>query len=268
MDEINIALNKFIQSVNNKNDINTMNNNLALLIAKMNIFYYKNNFFNNAQSCNENNLSLTLAELEKVAEQIRNIYPKFMELKKENFKNVYINKLNCNKTPGELLKNIDKSNKVQSIITDLSDLLYFKTSDVPEMILTNTNITSESKSKSSNKLFIYLLIGALVLLFIILIIYIYKNHKKQKKVTPNIKLPKATMNPSMNSSMNAPSMNSSMNRDMDMGNSGMGNAGMGNAGMGNAGMGNAGMGNDGMGDMDMGNSSPNTTPGMNPNNPM
>ncbi len=186
MDEINVALNKFIQSVNNKNDINTMNNNLALLIAKMNIFYYKNNFFNNAKSCNENNLNVTLVELEKVAEQIRNIYPKFMELKKENFKDVYINKLNCNKTPGELLKNIDKSNKIQSIITDLSDLLYFKTSDVPEMVLSNQGIVlSESSNSSSNKLFIYILIAALAVLFIILIIYLYKTNSK-KKVRTNI----------------------------------------------------------------------------------
>ncbi len=186
MDEINVALNKFIQSVNNKNDINTMNNNLALLIAKMNIFYYKNNFFNNSKSCNENNLNVTLIELEKVAEQIRNIYPKFMELKKENFKNVYINKLNCNKTPGELLKNIDKSNKIQSIITDLSDLLYFKTSDVPEMVLSNQGVVlSESSNSSSNKLFIYILIAALVLLLLILIIYIYRT-RSTKKVKTNI----------------------------------------------------------------------------------
>ena len=185
MDEINIALNKFIQSVNNKNDINTMNNNLALLIAKMNIFYYKNNFFNNSKSCNENNLNLTLIELEKVAEQIRNIYPKFMELKKENFKNVYINKLNCNKTPGELLKNIDKSNKIQSIINDLSDLLYFKTSDVPEMVLSNEGTVISESPKSSNNIFIYLLIAALALLFLILIIYIFYNQSK-KKVIPNI----------------------------------------------------------------------------------
>jgi hypothetical protein len=197
MDEINTALNKFIQSVNDKNDINTMNNNLALLIAKMNIFYYKNNFFNNGQSCNENNLNVTLIELEKVAEQIRNIYPKFMELKKENFKNVYINKLNCNKTPGELLKNIDKSNKIQSIITDLSDLLYFKTSDVPEMVLSNNGtIVPETVSSSSNKMFIYILIGSLAVLFIILIIYIYMTKSKkrviQMPITPEPVLAPAT----------------------------------------------------------------------------
>ncbi len=180
MDEINIALNKFIQSVNNKSDINTTNNNLALLIAKMNIFYYKNNFFNNGESCKENNLNVTLIELEKIAEQIRNIYPKFMDLKKENFRNVYINKLNCNKTPGDLLKNIDKSNKIQSIITDLSDLLYFKTNDVPEMILSNdgVNVTSTSTSSlSSNKLLMYMLIAIGIVLFIILLIYLFKNKK-------------------------------------------------------------------------------------------
>ena len=205
MDEINVALNKFIQSVNNKNDINTMNNNLALLIAKMNIFYYKNNFFNNGEGCKENNLNVTLIELEKVAEQIRNIYPKFMELKKENFRNVYINKLNCNKTPGDLLKNIDKSNKIQSIITDLSDLLYFKTNDVPEMILTNdgSNVSLTSKSSlSSNKLLIYMLIAIGIILLIILIVYLYKRNKSNNTTIPNQSMQQIQTNMPINTNTN------------------------------------------------------------------
>jgi hypothetical protein len=227
MDEINNALNKFIQSIDNKNDINTINNNLSLLIARMNIFYYKNNFFNNSTNCNETNINVTLAELEKIAEEIRNIYPKFMDLKKENFRNVYINKLNCNKTPGDLLKNIDKSNKIQSIITDLSDLLYFKTSDVPEIVLSKNNNTTNSESNNSLLLYIAIIIGVILIGLVIFLIFRSGKKSKSQSITQPISQPvfqqsnmsDIGMNTGINSGMS--NMNGNMNGNMNSGMSNM-----------------------------------------------
>ena len=198
MEDITNALNNFTLSVENKTNIVSVQNYLSLLIAQINIFYYKNNFFNN-QSCNSTNNSITLQQLEEVSEKIRNIYPKYIELRKEQFKTNYINKLECNKKPEGLLENIDRSNKIQSIISDLSDLLYFPASNMMDDSSTTSTTsttsipsistpTSQTNSELSNKLqnlnkstIFLIMVIVLIIIIVILIIAYYLTKKFRVK---------------------------------------------------------------------------------------
>ena len=192
MEDITNALNNFTLSVENKTNIVSVQNYLSLLIAQINIFYYKNNFFNN-QSCNSTNNNVTLQQLEEVSEKIRNIYPKYIELRKEQFKINYINKLECNKKPEGLLENIDRSNKIQSIISDLSDLLYFPASNMIDDSSTTSTLkpilsTSQTNSELSNKLqnlnkstIFLIMVIVLIIIIVILIIAYYLTKKFRVK---------------------------------------------------------------------------------------
>lgn len=123
MEDIRNTLNLFTKSIERKDNIVTIYNYLSLLIAQMNSLYYKNNFFNSTSTCDETDKSLLLSELNAVSEKIRNLYPSFIQLRKEQFKNIFVNKLECYKKSNEFLKNIEKSNKIQSMLSDLTDLL-------------------------------------------------------------------------------------------------------------------------------------------------
>lgn len=125
MEDINNSLDNFIESVENKEDINVVNNNLSLLVAQLNIFYYKNNFFNNISNCNETNPSLSMQYLETVSQKVKDIYPKYMELKNDQYQNIYIRNLKCDNTNSDYTKNIDKTNKIHNILNDITDLLEF-----------------------------------------------------------------------------------------------------------------------------------------------
>jgi hypothetical protein len=189
MEDITNALNNFTLSVENKTNIVSVQNYLSLLIAQINIFYHKNNFFNNL-SCNSTNNNITLQQLEEVSEKIRNIYPKYIELRKEQFKTNYINKLECNKNPEGLLQNIDRSNKIQSIISDLSDLLYFPANnminDSSSIQTTPTTPTTPSQTNSElsnklqklNKSTIFLIMVIVLIIIIVILIIAYYLTKK------------------------------------------------------------------------------------------
>jgi hypothetical protein len=123
MEDIRNTLNLFTKSIERKDNIVIIYNYLSLLIAQMNTLYYKNNFFNSTSNCDETDKNLLLSELNAVSEKIRNLYPSFIQLRKEQFKNIFINKLECYKKSNDLLKNIEKSNKIQSMLTDLTNLL-------------------------------------------------------------------------------------------------------------------------------------------------
>jgi len=125
MEDINSSLETFIESVERKEDINVVNNNLSLLVAQLNIFYYKNNFFNNISNCNETAPNLSMQYLESVSQQIKDIYPKYMDLKNDQYENIYIRNLKCDKTNSDYTKNIDKTNKIHDIINDITELLEF-----------------------------------------------------------------------------------------------------------------------------------------------
>lgn len=123
MEDIRNTLNLFTKSIERKDNIVVIYNYLSLLIAQMNTLYYKNNFFNNTANCDETDKNLLLSELTAISEKIRNLYPSFIQIRKEQFKNIFINKLECYKKSNDFLKNIEKSNKIQSMLSDLTDLL-------------------------------------------------------------------------------------------------------------------------------------------------
>jgi hypothetical protein len=170
MEELNNAVDNFIKSIENNDNINMIQNNLSLLIGQVNIFYYKYNFLNDTTSCEGTNNNITLGKLEEISTRIRNIYPKFIELRKKQFKTHFIDKLKCDQQPNILSENINKTNKMQSMITNLSELLYFD----PNM-QNNTNLMKVEKFP----LMLIMLIALIVLILIIVfIVYLYKKNKK------------------------------------------------------------------------------------------
>ncbi len=186
MEEITTSFNNFIKSIENNDNINTIQNNLSLLIGQINIFYYKYNFLN-SETCTKIDNNITLEQLEKISEQIRNIYPKFVEIRKAQFKNIYLDKLQCNNNPIELIDNISRTNKIQSMLSDLSDLLYFNSSDMineKNININNSNIISISnindKIKSSSILFIMLIILIVFVIIIFLALFLIKKYKDKK----------------------------------------------------------------------------------------
>jgi hypothetical protein len=169
MEELKKSVENFIKSVENSSDIVVVQNNLSLLIAQLNIFYYKNIFLNK-NSCSFDN-SLKLNELDDISNKIRNIYPKYIELRKIHFKKTFIDKLQCNKNPNELIDNITRSNKLQKMMTNLTELLYFE--EEPDLFGKKTSKTSKT----------IIIITIICLLFIILaasIIIGYKYYKNKK----------------------------------------------------------------------------------------
>ncbi len=186
MEEITTSFNNFIKSIENNDNINTIQNNLSLLIGQINIFYYKYNFLN-SETCTKIDNNITLEQLEKISEQIRNIYPKFVEIRKAQFKNIYLDKLQCNNNPIELIDNISRTNKIQSMLSDLTDLLYFNSSDMineKNINISNSNIISISnindKIKSSSILFIMLIILIVFVIIVFLALFLIKRYKDKK----------------------------------------------------------------------------------------
>ena len=182
MEDINTALNAFTESINKKEDIGKIQNNLSLLIGQINIYYYKLNFFNNAESCSGVSSGVTLTELEKVSEKLRNIYPTFIELRKQKMKEIYIDKLQCNSNPTILLSNIDRSNKIQSIMSDLSDLLHFNQSDVPEIVVGTPSTSQSTKSKDNGTGLAALaaIFGGVLIVFVLFFIMVNISSKKNE----------------------------------------------------------------------------------------
>ncbi len=186
MEEITTSFNNFIKSIENNDNINTIQNNLSLLIGQINIFYYKYNFLN-SETCTKIDNNITLEQLEKISEQIRNIYPKFVEIRKAQFKNIYLDKLQCNNNPIELIDNISRTNKIQSMLSDLTDLLYFNSSDMineKSININNSNIISISnindKIKSGSILFIMLIILVVFVIIVFLALFLIKRYKDKK----------------------------------------------------------------------------------------
>ena len=180
MEEIIISANNFVKSVEEKQNINTIQNNLSLLIGQINILYYKYTFIN-SESCAKINNDITIEKLEQISEQVRNIYPKFVELRKAQFKTVFLDKLQCNNTPTVLIDNITRTNKIQSMLSDLTDLLYFNSNDVEFNIEeSNTknilNITN-NKLKSSSIVLIFILVIVIFIIIVLLAIFLLKKFK-------------------------------------------------------------------------------------------
>jgi hypothetical protein len=168
MDEINISVNNFINSIENKENINNIQNNLSLLIGQINLFYYKYNVLN-IESCKQINDNVTLKELDTISDKIRNIYPKFVELRKEQFKENYINKLNCDKKPIEIIDNITRTNKIQSMLTDLTELLY---------IFPIENKEDNKLSTGTILMILFMILIIFVIIIFIVIMLIKKNKLK------------------------------------------------------------------------------------------
>ena len=180
MEEIIISANNFVKSVEDKQNINTIQNNLSLLIGQINILYYKYTFIN-SESCAKINNDITIEKLEQISEQIRNIYPKFVELRKAQFKTVFLDKLQCNNNPTVLIDNITRTNKIQSMLSDLTDLLYFNSNDIEFNIeQSNTknilNITND-KLKTSSIVLIFILVIVIFIIIVLLAIFLLKKFR-------------------------------------------------------------------------------------------
>jgi hypothetical protein len=174
MEEIINSANIFVKSIENNDNINTIQNYLSLLIGQINIFYYKYNFLN-SQTCTKIDNNINNEQLEQISEQIRNIYPKFVELRKKQFKEIYLDKLECNKKPIDLIDNITRTNKIQSMLSDLSDLLYFNSSEIikeDESIISNKimNISNVTNKLTSGSIVITFVIVVVVFILIILVV--------------------------------------------------------------------------------------------------
>lgn len=179
MDDLKKNVDIFINSIENNSNINVIQNNLSVLIAQINIFYYKYNILNNKTCLNENQINL--ADLDIISKKIRNIYPKFVELRKAHFKKIFIDKLQCDKNPNGLIDNITRSNKVQKMITDLTELLYVDSNSIIQQNNNSTLIKSQGMKTSS--IFIIIITVLVILAIIIFIGYKYYKVYKQTKTT-------------------------------------------------------------------------------------
>lgn len=173
MDNLKKNVDIFINSIENNGDMIVIQNNLSVLIAQINIFYYKYNILNNKTCLNENQIKLD--ELDDISKKIRNIYPKFVELRKAHFKKIFIDKLQCDKNPNGLIDNITRSNKVQKMITDLTELLYIDSNSILEK---NNYQMLQSKIKTSS---IFIIIITVLIILAIIIFIGYKYYKVYKK---------------------------------------------------------------------------------------
>lgn len=176
MEELKKNVDVFVKSIEDNTDINVIQNNLSLLIAQINIFYYKYNILNNKSCSNDTNINLS--DLDNISKKIRNIYPKFVELRKAYFKKIFIDKLQCDKNPNGLIDNITRSNKVQRMITELTELLYIDSN------LTNGFSNSISK-KNYGKVILIIFVILVILAVIIFLSYHYYKIYKQKGTTAN-----------------------------------------------------------------------------------
>jgi hypothetical protein len=175
MDDLKKNVDMFIDSIENNNDINVIQNNLSLLIAQINIFYYKYNILNN-KSCSSETI-IDLNDLDNISKKIRNIYPKFVELRKTHFKKIFIDKLQCDRNPTELIDNITRSNKVQKMISDLTELLYIDSNS----ILNQHNNGVQYKKSNFPLIFLLTFIALIILAIITFVAYkYYKKHKQNK----------------------------------------------------------------------------------------
>ena len=193
MEEIIISANNFVKSIENKDNINTIQNNLSLLIGQINILYYKYTFIN-SESCTKINNDITIDKLEQISEQIRNIYPKFVELRKEQFRKTFLDKLQCNNTPTVLIDNITRTNKIQSMLSDLTDLLYFNSNDID---ISEFNIDQNNKKnlvnvsnintklKSGSIVFIFIVVIVIFIIIVLVAIYLLKKFKPKTENTLN-----------------------------------------------------------------------------------
>jgi hypothetical protein len=193
MEEIIISANNFVKSIENKDNINTIQNNLSLLIGQINILYYKYTFIN-SESCTKINNDITIDKLEEISEQIRNIYPKFVELRKEQFKKTFLDKLQCNNTPTILIDNITRTNKIQSMLSDLTDLLYFNSNEISDFDIdieenNNKNLVNISNInttlKSGSIILIFILVIVIFIIIVLLAIYLLKKFKPKTGNTLN-----------------------------------------------------------------------------------
>jgi hypothetical protein len=184
MDDLKKNVDNFIDSIENNSDINVIQNNLSLLIAKINIFYYKYNILNN-KSCSSETI-INLNDLDNISKKIRNIYPKFVELRKAHFKKIFIDKLQCDRNPTVLIDNITRSNKVQKMISDLTELLYVDSNSILNKNSNNNmnNMNRVKYKKSKFSLIFFITFCSLIILGIIIFFaYKYYEHRKKNKTT-------------------------------------------------------------------------------------
>jgi hypothetical protein len=183
MEEIINSANNFVKSIENKDNINTIQNNLSLLIGQINILYYKYTFIN-SESCAKVNNDITIEKLEQISEQVRNIYPKFVELRKEQFRKTFLDKLQCNNTPTVLIDNITRTNKIQSMMSDLTDLLYFNSNDIGEFNIEESNTKNllnirniNNKLTSGSVFLIFILVIVIFIIIVLLVIFLLKKFR-------------------------------------------------------------------------------------------
>lgn len=173
MEELKNNVDVFIKSIENNSDMIVIQNNLSLLISQINIFYYKYNILNN-NSCSSETI-INLNDLDNISIKIRNIYPKFVELRKAHFKKIFIDKLQCDKNPNGLIDNITRSNKIQKMITDLTELLY--TDSYSLLNQTNNKLIVQSKKISLARIIITTIIILIISAIIIFVTYKYYKQK-------------------------------------------------------------------------------------------
>lgn len=171
MEELKKNVKYFISSIENKNDIIVVQNNLLLLIAQINVFYYKYNYLNNRKCLSD--AGFTINDLNEISKQIREVYPKFVELRKSQFKRIFIDELKCNSAPNDLIDNITRSNKIQKMITELTELMYYDQNE-------------QTTSNSTSIIIIISIIFAILIVVGIIIFLLYKYHQKNKEITNSV----------------------------------------------------------------------------------